>query len=109
MAKQYLSPGWAVVFWIIPILNLILFYFWNKGIKQKWKLDISPGLRTLGLLVPIVNLVMFYFILRDIRAHAGRVKTLKPWFAILIIIPFVILYVAYKIQQALNTLGVETM
>lgn len=112
MAKKF-SAGWAVVFWILPILNLILFYFWNKGIKQRWKLAIQPGLRTLGLLIPFVNLLMIYFLLSDIKSHAGKVETPAPWMVVLLIVPFVniivTLILAYEIQKALNELNVETL
>ncbi len=113
MAKEKLSPVLAIIFWIIPILNLILFYYWNKGIKQKWKLNISPGLRTLGLLVPIVNIIIIYFFLSDLNNKAGRTEVPPSWWAILLIVPFVniIIYliIAYQVQKALNALNVITL
>lgn len=43
MAKKF-SPWLAVLLWIIPVANMIIFYYWNKELKKKWKLKINPGL-----------------------------------------------------------------
>jgi hypothetical protein len=110
---QKLNPWVAVLLAIIPIANMILFYYWNKGVKAKWKLKIDPVLRTLGLLVPILSLVIFYIFLENLQSKAGRVETPPPWWAIMFIVPFAnfvfYLLVAYQVQVALNKLNVETL
>ncbi len=110
---QKLNPWLAVLLTIIPIANLILFYYWNKGIKKKWKLDIDPVLRTLGLIIPILNLVVYYIFFENLQSKAGRVKTPTPWVAVLFIIPFLgtvlLLIAAYDVQVAMNKLNIETL
>lgn len=113
MAKEKFNPWLAVIFFLIPLAGWILFYFWNKGIKTKWRLNISPGLRTIAQIIPIANVIVFYYMLKDIDTHAGKVKSPEPWVAFVLFVPFanwiISLYLAYTVQEALNALNVETM
>lgn len=105
------NPIFASLCWIIAPIGWVLFYFWNKGIKEKFKLKMNPVLRTLGMIVPVVNIIMFYYLLTDLKNKAAKLEPPEPWMAILLLVPiiqiFMILYLPYRIQKVINGLGIK--
>lgn len=122
MAEQR-SPIVALIMWVIPFVNLYLFYKWWQEVKATWGLEENPLVMTILLMIPIIGLYPLYKIIEVIDSQLkvagkpgfplGPVGFIIAWIIgfMLLIIPGLIisLYFPYKLQECLNELDVQSL